>query len=119
MNLSIDLLSDYNNLYYSINDEVLQHKRTLCSKEPVRPQSLRPRCSNKTLEQSDFQLYLTPIDSANLSKQNSYLKNIYNKIDKLSVKLKLNNTQEDNEEDNDDEDNDDEDDDDEKKNKYY
>ena len=109
MNLSIDLLSDYNNLYYLINDEVLQHKRTLCSKEPVRPQSLRPRCSNKTLETSDFQLYLTPIDSANLSKQNSYLKNIYNKTDKLSVELKLTTTttttttQDDDDEDDDDE----------------
>lgn len=108
MNLSIDLLSDYNNLYYLINDEVLQHKRTLCSKEPVRPQSLRPRCSNKTLEQSDFELYLTPIDSANLSKQNSYLKNIYNKIDKLSVELNLNSTQEDDDEGDDDEDDDEE-----------
>ena len=61
MNLSIDLLSDYNNLYYSINDQVLQHKNSMFK---IITSKFKTNV-NKTLKQSDFELYLTPIDSAN------------------------------------------------------
>jgi len=78
MNLSINLLSDYESLYHVIVKDVLKHKREECSKDAPNDVCSDMDCKNiYTLDQNDFKCYIT------LKNQNSYLKKVYKKIDEI------------------------------------
>ena len=83
MNLSINLLSDYESLYHVIVKDVLKHKREECSKDALNKKKI-DRCSDiYNLKQVDFKSYLTPENQSEVTKQNLYLKKVYKKLDEI------------------------------------
>ena len=85
MDLSIDLLSDYESLYNTIIKDVLRHKKdVLCVETNDENTNKRNYCSSPLLlNETNFKDYLDS-DSGDL-----YLKNIHNKLIKLTPLLNL------------------------------
>lgn len=85
MNLSIDLLSDYESLFNTIIKDVLRHKKdVLCIETNDENTNKRNYCSSPLLlNETNFEDYLDS-DSGDL-----YLKNIHNKLIKLTPLLNL------------------------------
>ena len=84
MDLSIDLLSDYESLYNTITKDVLRHKKDVLCVETNDGVETNDDCDSPfLLNQKNFKDYLDS-DSGDL-----YLKNIHNKLIKLTPLLNL------------------------------